>query len=160
MTRSALLTGTGVLALILSAGAFAAGDMGHGMGKGMHGHDHMGMHGDPAAMADHMMGQFDLNKDGKITKDEIVNASRKEADAHFAAMDANKDGKVSADEMFQAHAARMREHTDEMFKHLDANGDGKVTQGEFAAAGPMIMMHHHRGMGGHEGMGDDENDDE
>ena len=159
MTRSALLAGTGVLALILSAGAFAAGDMGRDMGKGMHGHHPMGMHGDPAAMADHLMGQFDLNKDGKITKDEIMNASRKEADAHFTAMDANKDGKISPDEMFQAHAARMREHTDEMFKHLDGNGDGKLTQEEFAAAAPM-MMHHHHGMGGHEGMGDDDNDDE
>jgi len=155
MTCSALLAGTGALALILSAGAFAAGDMGHGMGKDMHGRGHKGMHGDSTAMADHLMGQFDLNKDGKITKDEIMNASRKEADAHFAAMDTNKDGKVSSDEMFQAHVSHVRQHTDEMFKHLDGNGDGKLTQDEFAAAGPM-MMHHHRGMAGHEGMSDDD----
>lgn len=157
MTRNMLMAGVGALALVLSAGAFAAGDMGHDMGKGMHGRGHMGMHGDPAAMADHMMGQFDLNKDGKITKDEIVNASRKEADAHFAAMDANKDGKVSSDELYQAHVAHMRQRTDEMFKGLDGNGDGKLTQQEFAAGSPKMMMRHHHGaMGGHDGDDDDE----
>jgi Ca2+-binding EF-hand superfamily protein len=116
----------------------------------------MGMkHGDPAEMADHMMGHFDLNKDGKITKDEIMQAGKQETDAHFTAMDANHDGNVTADEMYQAHAARMHEHVDEMFKRVDKNSDGKLTQDEFAAAGPM-MMHHRGGMHDHEGMDDDE----
>jgi hypothetical protein len=152
MKRNTLMAGAGALALILAGGAYAAGEM----GEGMHHRGHMGMkHGDPAAMADHLMGHFDLNKDGKITKDEIMQAGKQETAAHFTAMDANHDGNVTADEAYQAHAARMREHVDEMFKRMDKNSDGKLTQDEFAAAGPM-MMHHHGGMHDHEGMDDDE----
>ena len=154
MKRNTLLAGAGALTLILAGGAYAAGDM----GKDMHHHGPMGMmHGDPSAMADHLMSHFDLNKDGKITKDEIMRAGQQEADEHFKAMDANHDGNVTADELYQAHAAHMREHIDEMFKQMDKNGDGKLTQDEFAAAAPRMMMHHHGWMHGHEGMDGDEN---
>ena len=154
MTRNTLMAGVGALVLIFVGGAFAASDM----GKGMHGHGHMDMrHEDPGAMADHLMGHFDVNKDGKITRDEILNATRKETDEHFAAMDANRDGKVTSDELYQAHVAHLREHTDEVFKHLDGNNDGELTQDEFAAAGPKIMMMHHHGFEpGHDRTDDDE----
>ncbi len=156
MTRKTLMASAAVGALVLASAVFAAeeGD------KDWHGrHGHMGAMQSPDAMADHLMGHFDLNKDGKITKSEIEQAMKQETDAHFAAMDAKHDGAVTADELYQAHVAHMREHTDEMFKQLDKNGDGKLTSEELAAAGPM-MMHHHDGMHGHHGGMGDMDDDE
>jgi EF-hand domain pair len=158
MTRKTLMAGAAICGLVFATAVWAAQDKdagkeGHGWGHGRWAESR----GGPDGMADHLMQKFDLNKDGKITKDEIERAMKQEMDAHFASLDANHDGTVSADEFYQAHAARMREHTDEMFKRLDKNGDGKLTPDEFAAAGPM-MMHHHEGMHGHHGGMDDDDD--
>jgi hypothetical protein len=159
MTRKTLMAGAAAIALIAAGVAYAGMDKAPDKDWHGHGHGHMGaMHEEPGAMADHLMAQFDLNKDGKITKDEITRAIKQEEDAHFAEMDANHDGALSADELFQAHAAHMREHMDEMFKHFDKNGDGKITSDEFADAA--AMMHHHMGMMGHHGGHMDDGDDD
>lgn len=155
MMRKTLMAGVTVGGLIIATAVWAAADS--NAGKDWH-HGHMGEMRGPDAMADHLMSHFDLNHDGKITKDEIERAMKQETDAHFATMDANHDGVISADEFYQARVAHLREHTDAMFKHLDMNGDGKLTPEEIAAAGPMMMRHHGGWMHGHYGGMDGDKD--
>jgi hypothetical protein len=155
MTRKTLLAGAAMCGLVLATAVWgAAGDA----GKDWH-YDNMGAMRTPEVMADHLMDHFDLNRDGKITKDEITRALKQETAAHFAAMGAHHVGVVTADERYQTDVAHLRGQTAEMFKHLDKNGDGKLTPDEIAAAGPMIVhrpgwTHGHRGS--MDEMGDDE----
>ena len=81
---------------------------------------------------------FDTNKDGVVTKDEVSAAMaarmgnappQQMLDALFAQIDTNGDGKATADEADAAAAAR--------FDMLDANHDGTLTPEERRAGMPM-----------------------
>jgi hypothetical protein len=117
----------------------------------------------------------DTNKDGVITKDEVLSG----VDARFARIDTNRDGKIGADERKAAaefaRAERMkrrmarrgdadgdgaislaeqRARAAAMFDRMDANKDGKIDQAERDAIhGPMKGMRGHgdRGHGMHHG---------
>ena len=69
----------------------------------------------------------DVNNDGKLTVDEVVN----QATARFDKTDSNNDGEISVEEM----ADRIQRERDErraarMLERMDFNGDGKVTKDE------------------------------
>ena len=79
---------------------------------------------------------MDTNKDGKVSADEHVGASRK----MFVTMDANADGKVTAAEMdaaYQRVTGKKAKKTDmssaDKIKVIDTDGDGILTAGEHAA---------------------------
>jgi Ca2+-binding EF-hand superfamily protein len=119
--------------LVLTSGLALA----HGDGKGFARWDR---DGNGAVTRDEMrttaVEQFqkiDLNKDGRLTLDEIQAAHREHAAARFAEKDANKDGKLERTEV-----PRM---PDEMFKRLDANNDGALTPDELAAKGARFAEH-------------------
>jgi len=61
--------------------------------------------------------QLDANKDGKISKDEVM--------ALFDRLDTNKDGTLSPEEL-AAGRAQFAQHR----QHLDANGDGMISRDE------------------------------
>lgn len=114
----------------------------------------------PWAKAGSIFAEFDMNNDGKVTKDEIEQSKK----ARFAAADTNGDVKISSDEAatyitaeiakrVSDRAARfinnndadgdgmlsydemgMWEKQDKMFSRIDVDGDGVVTKKEFAAA--------------------------
>jgi hypothetical protein len=88
---------------------------------------------------------MDANKDGQVTKAELVVQQQKELQQARAAMaqqlltrfkqlDTNKNGQLSPQE-FAAAAPPIRtaETPDQMLKALDSNGDGKVSNAEFRA---------------------------
>lgn len=90
-----------------------------------HGRHHRG-HWDHAKMAEHFFQDFDLNKDGKVTKAEVdqVNAQRfREA--------AGGGSSVSLDQFIKLHADDARERDEKRFQHMDKNSDGKLTENEF-----------------------------
>ena len=49
---------------------------------------------------------MDTNGDGKISKEEFMEAARKRAEARFQKLDANGDGYITQDEMDAAKAKR------------------------------------------------------
>lgn len=97
-----------------------------------------------------MIGRFDADKNGSITRAEIAQSTA----AQFKAIDANGDQRVTKEEM-QAHHEKMKaqwaekrkaagkpERADrggrdgkrgDHFARLDTNSDGALTQAEFAA---------------------------
>ena len=97
----------------------------HGrMGAQMHGPTGGSMHGGMRGQG--LMSQFDTNKDGKLSKDELA--------ARFDQLDVNKDGLLSLEELAAARAQFAgRGH------HMDADGDAFVSREE-AKNSPMLAQ--------------------
>lgn len=74
---------------------------------------------------------LDADHDGAVTADEY---SKLQKD-RFAERDLNKDGKLTADEVLVVRARTVsdEDRADRMIKRFDANADGKVTKTEFDA---------------------------
>ena len=102
-------------------------------GEGMHHSDEMrgdAMQGDRIPP---MFGQFDKNKDGRVSRDE----AREGTDRMFAEIDTDKDGFISTPEM-QAHHRAMREKfrqsMRDTWKKADIDGDGALSRAEVDSA--------------------------
>ena len=69
----------------------------------------------------------DLDNDGKLSLEELVN----QATSRFDKADANKDGEITAEELAEAsRRQRSERRAPRMLTRLDYNGDGKVTRSE------------------------------
>lgn len=90
-------------------------------GQGRHGGHHGGRHG--GAM---MMERFDLNEDGQITREEIVQVR----DEKLKQFDADQSGSLSLNEFEGLWLDIVRERMVDRFQKLDGDGDGEVTQSE------------------------------
>jgi len=80
-------------------------------GPGMMGERGVGMHGSP----DGFMARADANKDGFLTKDELMAGAKDRIDKMFAEADTDKDGKLSKDELEKGREA-MREKMRQRFE--------------------------------------------
>jgi len=79
-------------------------------------------------LADRLLGEFDANKDGQITRAEFNNM----IGTRFAA--ATRGGKTMTEDQFIAiHQGEFQQHAAEMFRRADWNGDGKLSLDEFEA---------------------------
>lgn len=67
---------------------------------------------------DRMIKEADTNKDGQLTKDEMIAAHTQRMDKMFAELDTNKDGQLSKDELAKGHK-KMREKMMKKFKDED-----------------------------------------
>ncbi len=76
------------------------------------------VHGE-GRFADRFFADFDLNHDGKVSRDEISKAlaARFASTAHGGAM--------TAEQFAGLRMAQFQQHTAQMFRRLDWNGDGK-----------------------------------
>ena len=110
----------------LLTGSLAHADH-HKKGEGKHGDDMQNDRMPP------MFGQFDKNKDGRVSREE----SREGMDRLFTEADTNKDGFISTEEM-QAHHRAMREQfrqsMRDYWKKADTDGDGALSKAEAEAA--------------------------
>jgi len=78
--------------------------------------------------AERLLRQFDLNKDGKVGRDEM----NRTIGARFAAATHHLPG-MSVEQFIAARAAEFLPANEAMFHRLDWNGDGKLTLAEYAA---------------------------
>jgi Ca2+-binding EF-hand superfamily protein len=81
---------------------------------------------EPGQFANRFFTEFDLNHDGKVTRDEMNKALA----ARFAA--AAHGGTMTSDQFAQMHLPQFRQRTAQMFRRLDWNGDGRLSLDEFA----------------------------
>jgi len=77
--------------------------------------------------ADRFMGEFDLNHDGKVTRDEVGKVS-----AQRFGQASGGTGAVTLAQFTDAHLKDFRQRTDAMFRRVDWNGDGRLSLDEFA----------------------------
>lgn len=101
-------------------------------GSRAHRFDKLDSNKDGRVSRDEMLGKAterfdraDANKDGTLTTEERAAAHKRFAEEHFKKADKNGDGALTADEL-PPHFAKM-------LGKLDANKDGKLTQPELAA---------------------------
>lgn len=73
--------------------------------------------------------QFDANKDGFLTREEIVTGTHQAAVTFFKRVDTDSDGKISRDE-----AAKSAPRISKQFDLIDSNHDGFISAEELRAA--------------------------
>lgn len=122
--KFALTAGIAVLVISIGGVAFAKHRSGHCHKGGHHYMKHHGMHGGMKIMR-----KADADKDGKITKEELINAHEEK----FKEFDLNKDGAVTKEEIQEKLSSRFEKMAKRMTRRFDADKDGKVTADEFKA---------------------------
>jgi Ca2+-binding EF-hand superfamily protein len=74
-----------------------------------------------------MWKQYDLNGDGKITREEFMAVRA----VCFARYDANGDGMLTRAEVKKVSPPQLADRIDAAFSRLDLNGDGLISREEF-----------------------------
>lgn len=116
------------LTAVIAANSFAQAP-GGGMGGGMGGQG-----GNPRARAAAaMFDRFDINGDGKITREEFDEANAQ----RFEQLDVNKDGSITFEELTAQSKGQNAQRMRALFDHADKNGDGRLDKDEFAAISDM-----------------------
>lgn len=121
---------------IMSGGMDMMGGM---MGGGM------GMMGGAQSYA---MANFDTNKDGTLSPEEMTAGIQSELKTY----DTDANGTLSLDEFAAMHAAHTRPMTVRAFQMHDADGDAQVTEAEMATMAMMMRSHMAMQQGGMPGM--------
>jgi Ca2+-binding EF-hand superfamily protein len=79
-------------------------------------------------LAERFLGEFDINKDGKVSHDEL----NRTLAAQFMTASGNAPT-MTEDQFVNGHLKDLRQRVTEMFHRMDWNGDGKLSLEEFAA---------------------------
>jgi len=124
--------------------------MGNGMGM-MGGHDGMmgGSMGMMGGAQSYAMANFDTNKDGTLSPEEMTAGIK----AEIKKYDTDANGSLSLEEFAVMHAAHTRPMTVRAFQMHDADGDAKVTEAEMSAMAAMMQDHMGGQQDGMPGMG-------
>ena len=101
----------------------------------------MGMMGGAQSYA---MANFDTNKDGTLSPEEMTAGIQSELKTY----DTDANGTLSLDEFAIMHAAHTRPMTVRAFQMHDADGDAQVTEGEMATMATMMQSQMARQQGG------------
>ncbi len=83
--------------------------------------------------------KLDLDKNGKISKDEAMKSNNERFTGNFDRIDTNKDGNVSREELKnsknQVNTTAQTQKSKESNPKLDANNDGKISHDEAYKSG-------------------------
>ena len=79
--------------------------------------------------------QADANHDGKVTKQEYIDART----AQFARLDRNGDGFIDAADSREDASERGQRAAAALRGRIDSNGDGKISKEEFVNAPTMVF---------------------
>ena len=123
----------------------SGGMMGGGMDMGGMLSGGMGMMGGAQSYA---MANFDTNKDGALSPEEMTAGIQSELKTY----DTDANGTLSLDEFAIMHAAHTRTMMVRAFQMHDADGDAQVTEGEMATMATMMQSHMAMQQGGMPGM--------
>ncbi|MGD9599225.1 MAG: EF-hand domain-containing protein [Steroidobacteraceae bacterium] len=102
--------------------------------------DRMGHRMDEGALIKH----FDKDADGRVSRQESLDAATERANKRFDQLDRNKDGYLTQDELTAARDSmhemrgKMRERAGEHWKAADKDGDGAISRTEAEAGMPML----------------------
>ena len=112
--------------------------MGNGMGM-MGGHDGMmgGSMGMMGGAQSYAMANFDTNKDGTLSPEEMTAGIK----AEIKKYDTDANGSLSLEEFAVMHADHTRPMTVRAFQMHDADGDAQVTEAEMSAMAAMMQDH-------------------
>src|SRR5438876_3679006 len=80
-------------------------------------------------LADRFLGEFDINKDGKVTHDEFNRTL-----AHEFSVATKGGPNMTLEQYASVHLKDLHDTANEQFHRIDWNGDGKVSQDEYIAA--------------------------
>ena len=80
-------------------------------------------------LADRFLGEFDINKEGKVTHDEFNRTL-----AHEFSVATKGAPEMTPEQYASIHLKDMHNQASEQFHRIDWNGDGKVSQDEYMAA--------------------------
>jgi Ca2+-binding EF-hand superfamily protein len=79
-------------------------------------------------LAERFLGEFDMNKDGKVTHDEFNRTL-----AHEFSVATKGAPQMTLDQYTAIHLKDVRDQANEQFHRIDWNGDGKLSQDEYLA---------------------------
>lgn len=105
----------------------------------------MGGHGGMMGPNSYAMRNFDSNKDGKLSPEEMTAGIA----ADLKTYDKDGNGTLSLEEFAVMHAAHTRTMMVRAFQMHDEDGDGQVTAAEMETVGQMMQQHMADGMDGH-----------
>jgi Ca2+-binding EF-hand superfamily protein len=88
--------------------------------------DRAGRSGEPSGFADRFFADFDLNHDGRVTRDEMNKALA----IKFSS--ATHGGAMTTDRFAESRLAQFHQREAQTFRRLDWNGDGRLSLEEFA----------------------------
>src|SRR5437660_2030426 len=80
-------------------------------------------------LAERFLGEFDMNKDGKVTHDEFNRTL-----AHEFSVATKGGPNMTLEQYASVHLKDLHDTANEQFHRIDWNGDGKVSQDEYIAA--------------------------
>jgi len=80
-------------------------------------------------LSERFLGEFDINKDGKVTHDEFNRTL-----AHEFSVATKNAPAMTLEQYASIHLKDLRDQAGEQFHRIDWNGDGKVSQDEYMAA--------------------------
>jgi len=83
----------------------------------------------PAKIKRGFLEKFDVNKDGKVSKEEFKSYMGK----RFQRMDVDKDDVITIDELGQYERGQQKKRKKSKLARLDSDGDGSISKEEFIA---------------------------
>lgn len=99
------------------------------------------VHDEPALNEAALIRHFDKDDDGRVSRQEAIDAAIARANKRFDQLDTNKDGYLTQDELNAARESRrgeLQQRGGDRWKAADKDGDGAISRSEAEAGMPLL----------------------